>query len=105
VMVGDLFRSADSGSRWTAMKAGLTGQWIMALAIDPAGPSTLYAGTEGHGVFRYADPTVVVTRPTNYSLIVLILLFFLVGVCLFSLLPWQKQANERSGVSKDDKGS
>jgi hypothetical protein len=87
------------------MNTGLTSQWIMALAIDPADPSTLYAGTEGRGVFRYANPTVVATFSANYPLIVLILLFFLVGVCLFSLLPWQKQANERSGVSKDDKGS
>ncbi|RIE11789.1 hypothetical protein SMC3_08350 [Candidatus Cryosericum hinesii] len=57
-----LFRSADGGTTWTAVNTGLTkhtatGTSIIplnALAIDPAAPATLYAGTD-EGVFRSTD--------------------------------------------------
>jgi photosystem II stability/assembly factor-like uncharacterized protein len=50
---GGVYRSTDSGARWTA--TGLTNANVQALAIDPRTPSTLYAGTNGGGVFRDVD--------------------------------------------------
>jgi hypothetical protein len=38
---------------WTSI--GPDGGQIRALAIDPTAPSTLYAGTQGGGVFRSLD--------------------------------------------------
>ena len=41
--------AAGSGS---AVNTGLTATNVLALAIDPATPATLYAGTYGGGVFK-----------------------------------------------------
>ncbi len=50
---GAVFRSTDSGDTWSAIDSGLSGAVVTVnvLAIDPATPSTLYAGTDG-GVFK-----------------------------------------------------
>ena len=40
-----------AGASWTAVNSGLIDTDVLALAIDPATPSTLYAGTDG-GVFK-----------------------------------------------------
>jgi photosystem II stability/assembly factor-like uncharacterized protein len=55
-----LFKSIDAGARWSAMNSGLetlmnTGAPITALALDPANPDVVYAGTSGNGVFRTTD--------------------------------------------------
>jgi len=34
---------------------GLPNAQVLALAIDPRSPSTLYAGTNRHGIFRSTD--------------------------------------------------
>jgi WD40 repeat protein/photosystem II stability/assembly factor-like uncharacterized protein len=53
---GTLFKSVDDADHWTAVSSGLT-----CLAIDPAEPTTLYAGTSVDagtsfgGVFRSTD--------------------------------------------------
>jgi uncharacterized repeat protein (TIGR02543 family) len=47
-----VFRSAHSGTTWTAVNTGLTDPWVWSLAINPLTPTTLYAGTDGRGVFR-----------------------------------------------------
>lgn len=45
-----MFKRTDGG-QWTAMNDGLTNQLILALALDSGTPQTLYAGTQGNGVF------------------------------------------------------
>ncbi len=45
-----VFRSTDGGASWTELNDGLTNLSVASLAIDPAA-GTLYAGTEGGGVF------------------------------------------------------
>ena len=46
-----MFKSTNGGADWSAVNIGLTNYYVYALAIDPATPSTLYAGTDG-GVFK-----------------------------------------------------
>ena len=46
-----MFKSTDGGATWSAFNAGLTITLVTALAIDPATPTIVYAGTEGGGVF------------------------------------------------------
>jgi photosystem II stability/assembly factor-like uncharacterized protein len=48
-----LYRSEDGGTTWRAIGLGSLG--VGALAIDPANPATLYAGTESSGVFKSTD--------------------------------------------------
>jgi photosystem II stability/assembly factor-like uncharacterized protein len=59
-----VYRSADRGATWTKSSAGLRSTWVRALALDPAHPSTIWAGAEGRvydvfqfgpGVFRSTD--------------------------------------------------
>src|SRR5262245_11885729 len=54
--LGDgVFKSTDGGNTWNAASTGLDfGYSVYALAIDPATPSILYAGTET-GVFKSTD--------------------------------------------------
>ncbi len=46
-----VIRSTDGGGNWHGIVQGLTHTFVNALAIDPATPSTLYAGTHSGGVF------------------------------------------------------
>lgn len=46
------FKSTDSGATWQPLKNGLENFNVRALAIDPQNPSTVYAGTQGGGVFK-----------------------------------------------------
>src|SRR5664280_2076968 len=52
-----VFRSVDGGGTWIALNTSFAGAppAVMALAIDPVTPSTLYTGTYGSGIFRSAD--------------------------------------------------
>jgi photosystem II stability/assembly factor-like uncharacterized protein len=48
-------RSEDGGATWTAIgppTGGLLGMLILAIAVDPSTPSTLYAATGGYGVWK-----------------------------------------------------
>ena len=49
--LGGVLKSTNGGDRWSPSSTGLGGTTISALAIDPATPSTLYAGTY-RGVFK-----------------------------------------------------
>jgi photosystem II stability/assembly factor-like uncharacterized protein len=53
-----VFKSVDGGASWRAVNAGLRGSlfhlWVRVLAIDPATPTMLYAGT-ADGAFRSAN--------------------------------------------------
>lgn len=51
---GGVFKSTDGGANWTLSSSGLTRSFVGSLAIDPANPSTLYAGTAA-GVFKSID--------------------------------------------------
>ncbi|MHB8729509.1 MAG: WD40/YVTN/BNR-like repeat-containing protein [Sulfuricaulis sp.] len=51
---GGVFRSRDGGSHWQPANRGLPRMDILALALDPASPRTLYAGTRG-GLFKSHD--------------------------------------------------
>jgi photosystem II stability/assembly factor-like uncharacterized protein len=52
-----VFRSGNFGADWTRSEIGLglTVAGIQALVVDPANPTTLYAGTNLAGVFRSLD--------------------------------------------------
>ncbi|MEM7351855.1 MAG: hypothetical protein AAF657_13740 [Acidobacteriota bacterium] len=53
---GGVFKSTDSGATWSAINNGLAGSaLVLALAIDPITPSTLYTGTINDGVFKSTD--------------------------------------------------
>ncbi len=51
---GGVFKSADAGASWSAGNSGLHHNQIQSLAIDPAAPTTLFAGT-WRGVARSTD--------------------------------------------------
>jgi photosystem II stability/assembly factor-like uncharacterized protein len=56
-----VYRSDDAGASWSAANAGLPAFRIQTIAIDPASPSTLYAGTltpdgvASVGIFKSTD--------------------------------------------------
>lgn len=49
-----VYRSIDSGQTWTSISSGISDPSVNSLAVDPATPSTLYAGTSS-GVFKSVD--------------------------------------------------
>ena len=67
---GGVFESFDGGQRWIGMSDGLTDLRIRTLVVadSPRGP-TLYAGTQGSGIFRLAG-LIAVSRPGNPSRVV-----------------------------------
>ncbi len=47
-----MYKSTNGGASWTAFNAGMpSGNIVQSLAIDPSRPTTVYAGTDGGGVF------------------------------------------------------
>jgi hypothetical protein len=50
---GQVFKSTNGGQSWGESLA--TSAAVKALAVDPANPTTLYAGTFGRGVFKSLD--------------------------------------------------
>jgi hypothetical protein len=51
-MDGQVFRSTDGAASWTPVdSSGLTEPFVGTLAIDPKDRSTVYAGTDGGGIF------------------------------------------------------
>ncbi len=49
---GGVYRLDKAASRWQKVDTGLSDKRIRSLAIDPAHPSVIYAGTATSGVFR-----------------------------------------------------
>jgi len=62
-----VFKSTDSGSNWTMLNNGLPGgtPTVLAIAIDPTAPLTLYAGTSSNGLFKTTDGGGVWTAMNN----------------------------------------
>jgi uncharacterized repeat protein (TIGR01451 family) len=51
-----VFRSTDGGDTWTPVNKGLASPNVGALALDPTGPTTLYAGLSQGGVWQASPP-------------------------------------------------
>jgi photosystem II stability/assembly factor-like uncharacterized protein len=49
-----VFKSTDGGGSWAAVDTDLISA-VVAVAIDPANPTTLYAGARGRGVLKSTD--------------------------------------------------
>lgn len=47
-----VFKTTDGGASWNTINTGLPAASIDGLAIDPATPTTVYAGTASSGVFK-----------------------------------------------------
>jgi photosystem II stability/assembly factor-like uncharacterized protein len=52
---GGVLKSSDGGTTWQAMNNGLPEGWVYTIAVDPANPGTVYAGTHSMGVFKSFD--------------------------------------------------
>jgi len=50
-----VFKTSNGGATWTPANAGLAGINVFSLAVDPATPATVYAGTFGNRVFKTTD--------------------------------------------------
>ncbi len=52
-----IFKSTDGGAHWSTINKGLpsTLPLVLGVAVDPAHPTTLYAGTYGNGLYRSTD--------------------------------------------------
>ena len=50
-----LFRTTDGGRSWTDLSIDIGYQYVYALAVDPANPTTVYAGTGGDGMYKSTD--------------------------------------------------
>jgi ligand-binding sensor domain-containing protein len=55
---GGVFRSTDAGASWSSVNHGLPYPTVTALAIDPAGASTVFAGN-GASVWQSTPPVPV----------------------------------------------
>ncbi len=49
-----VFRSTDGGGTWTSRNTGIINTWTGAVAVNPAIPTTLFAGTR-HGLYKSSD--------------------------------------------------
>jgi len=51
-----VFRSTDGGASWNLLSSGWTSSQVTGLVVDGQNPSTLYAATQGGGVFALTFP-------------------------------------------------
>jgi len=50
-----IFKTRDGGRTWTNLSKGMSHSRVIAMAIDPVYPATVYAGTKGDAVFKSHD--------------------------------------------------
>ncbi len=50
-----IFKSTDGGAHWITVNNGLANLIVRTLAIDPSNPTTVYAGTQGSGIYKSVD--------------------------------------------------
>ncbi len=49
-----VFKTTDSGKKWTRVSNGLRSNWVHGIVIDSANPQVVYAGTD-NGIFKSTD--------------------------------------------------
>lgn len=50
-----IYKTRDGGQTWTNLSKGMSHSRVISMAIDPAYPATVYAGTKGDAVFKSHD--------------------------------------------------
>jgi hypothetical protein len=50
-----LFKSTNGGESWFPSNRGLPSRQVIAIAVDPSDPSTLYATLSGRGLAKSTD--------------------------------------------------
>lgn len=50
-----IYKTRDGGQTWTNLSRGMSHSRVIAMAIDPAYPATVYAGTKGDAVYKSHD--------------------------------------------------
>lgn len=50
-----IYKTRDAGQTWTNLSKGMSHSRVISMAIDPAYPATVYAGTKGDAVFKSHD--------------------------------------------------
>jgi ligand-binding sensor domain-containing protein len=50
-----IYKTRDGGQTWANLSRGMTHSRVIAMAIDPAYPATVYAGTKGDAVYKSHD--------------------------------------------------
>src|SRR2546425_10499085 len=50
-----IYKSRDEGRSWEAISHGMSHSRVISMAIDPAYPATVYAGTKGDAVYKSYD--------------------------------------------------
>ncbi len=50
-----IYKTRDGGQAWTNLSQGMSHSRVIAMAIDPAYPATVYAGTKGDAVYKSHD--------------------------------------------------
>lgn len=50
-----IYKSRDGGLTWTNLSRGMSHSRVIAMAIDPVYPATVYAGTKGDAVYKSHD--------------------------------------------------
>jgi photosystem II stability/assembly factor-like uncharacterized protein len=50
-----IYKSRDGGQSWENLSMGMTFSRVISMAIDPAYPATVYAGTKGDAVYKSYD--------------------------------------------------
>ncbi|MBA2487023.1 MAG: hypothetical protein H0V35_13210 [Nitrospira sp.] len=50
-----IYKTRDGGKTWTNLSKGMSYSRVIAMAVDPAYPATIYAGTKGDAVYKSYD--------------------------------------------------
>ena len=50
-----IYKSRDGGRTWTNISKGMSHSRVIAMAVDPSYPATVYAGTKGDAVYKSYD--------------------------------------------------
>jgi photosystem II stability/assembly factor-like uncharacterized protein len=62
-----VFKTRDGAATWTPLNEGLEHSQVLAFAIDPTAPSTIYAGTFANAIFKSSDGGQL-WRPANVGM-------------------------------------
>ncbi|MGC4096785.1 MAG: hypothetical protein QM706_06685 [Nitrospira sp.] len=50
-----IYKTRDAGQTWTNLSQGMSHSRVIAMAVDPVYPATVYAGTKGDAVYKSHD--------------------------------------------------